>query len=190
MQIVTYLAFTLFSIVINFAVMDLLQGKVGVNNSDSVHNVNVSSTKTHFNDILKHYGRKPHALYYRTHINLERKTPNTKTYSNASLLDSLETSTDISSTIIDLLYDENSSITEDTYTTATESLLTSTELDNVTEITLFGTKNTTIVKPVVRPKKTVTDCRCNLLVSIIDIILYLLVLKIQICPLLNLVNLC
>lgn len=166
MQIVAYLAFTLFSIVINFAVMDLLQEKIQFNNNDSTRNANVSSTKTHFNEILKHYGQKPHALYYRTHMNLERKTPNTKTYSNASFLDYLETSTDISSTIIDLLYDENSSITEDTYTTATESLFTSTEFDNVTEITLFGTKNATTVRPV-KAKKTVTYCRCNLLVSII-----------------------
>lgn len=167
MKVVTYLAFTLFSIVINFVVMDFIQDKIRVNNNDSAPDVNVSSTKTHFNDILKHYGQKPHALYYRTHMNLVRKIPSTKTYSNASLLESLETSTDVSSTIIDLLYEENASLTEDAYTTATESLLTSTEFDNVTGITLFGTKNATTVRPVIKPKKTVPYCSCNLLVIII-----------------------
>lgn len=167
MKVVTYLAFTLFSIVINFVVMDFIQEKISVNNTDAAPTVNASSAKTHFNDILKHYGQKPHALYYRSHMNLESKIPSTKTYSNASFLESLETSTDISSTIIDLLYDENSSITEDAYTTATESLLTSTEYDNVTEITIFGSKIATTTKPVIRPKKTAIYCTCNLLVSFI-----------------------
>lgn len=167
MKVITYLAFTLLSIVINFAVMDFIQEKIRIGNEDAVPDVNTSSAKTHFNDILKHYGQKPHALYYRSHINLERKIPSTKTYSNASFLESLETSTDISSTIIDVLYDENSSTTEDAYSTATESLLTSTEFDNVTEITIFGTKNTTTIRPVMKPKKPIRYCSCNLLVSII-----------------------
>lgn len=171
MKVITYLAFTLFSIVINFAVMDFIQEKIRVDNKDVTSDVNASSAKTHFNDILKHYGQKPHALYYRSQINLERKIPSTKTYSNASFLESLETSTEISSTIIDLLYDENSSTTEDAYATATESLLTSTEFDNVTEITIFGIKNATTIKPVIKPKKTVTYCSCNLLVSIISCLL-------------------
>lgn len=178
MKVVTYLAFTLFSIFINFAVMDFIQEKMRVNNNDTAHDVNASNTKTHFNNILKHYGQKPHALYYRTHMNLERKIPSTKTYSNASLVESLETSTDISSTIIDFLYDENSSIAADAYTTATESLLTSTEFDNVTEITLFGTKNSTTIKPVIKPKKTVIYCSCNLLVSNIVAYSYLVFLYI------------
>lgn len=163
MRVVTYLAFTLFSIVINFVVMDFIQEKIRLNDNASATDVNASSIKIHFNDILKHYGQKPHALYYRTHMKLERKNASTKTYNNASFLESLETSTDVSSTVIDLLYDENTSITEDAYTTVTEPLLTSTEVENITEITLFGTKNASTVKP----KKTVTkDCNCNLLVGI------------------------
>lgn len=168
MRVVTYLAFTLFSIIINFVVMDFIQEKIRLKENRTTSDINSSSSRIHFNDILKQYGQKPHALYYRTHMKLEKNIPSIKAYNNATFLESLETTTDVSSTVIDLLYDENTSITDGEYTTVTESLLTSPEYENVTDITLFGTKNASTVKPIIKPKNrtVIKDCSCNLLVGI------------------------
>ncbi|XP_063838733.1 tectonic-1 isoform X1 [Ostrinia nubilalis] len=148
--------------------MDLTQDKIGFD--DEQTDLNITSQKKKFQELMNDFTQKPHALYYRTHLNDQRKElnfmPSTKTYSNTSM-QRIEISTIISSTILDELYDENLSTTEDTFTT--ESLYTSTEIDNVTEISFFENKNQSVVKPMI-PKKFINkDCGCNLLYNVCDI---------------------
>ncbi|XP_049866711.1 tectonic-1-like isoform X2 [Pectinophora gossypiella] len=168
MKVITYFAFTVLSVVIQFVVMDLIQEKLNIDDDKKVE-FNATSVKRSFSDVVQY----PQALYYRTPYNKNNKSPViAKTYSNSSIPEiTLETSTDLTSTLIDLLYDENSSVTEGFFTTVTESLdMNTEEIDNVTEVSIFGIKNITETKPKYVPKKTEnTDCYCNLLHKVCDI---------------------
>lgn len=162
MKIITYLAFTLLSIVIQFCVMDYIQEKNKLD--DKSIDLNLTSPKKLLNDILKDFTQKPHALYYRTNIAPARN----KIYSNTSIPEiTLKTSTDLT-TSFELLYDDNTSVTEDTFTTVTDDIFTTTEFENITEITLFDNKkNSTPIKPNITPKRALSkECNCNLLVSV------------------------
>lgn len=162
MKVVTYLGFTVLSIFIQFCVMDYIQEKI------QLPVQNVTSQKETLSDILKNISSKPHALYYRTHSatkSLLSKSP--KIYSNSSMpavplgLGITDAST---TTIFDVLYEENTTDTE--VTSTTEIYFTSTEYDNITEITFFDTKNKSLNVPSTTPKNRISNhCECNLLVS-------------------------
>lgn len=166
MKVIAYLAFTLLSILIQFCVMDLTQEKTELDDGQVAFNG--TSHKKKFHELMKDFTQKPHALYYQTLMNNNHKDldfrPSTKTFTNNSL-QRLEISTIISSTIFDELYDDNMSTTEDPFTT--ESLYTSTEIDNVTEISFFDKNNKTVIKPKVPKKPRNKDCGCDLLVCIL-----------------------
>lgn len=166
MKIITYLGFTLVSILVQFCVMDFIQDRLQVEEKPIIFNM--SSQRKHFRDILKEYTNKPHALYYRTNLNrlTDYKNISTTIYRNSSLLES-STSTEAYSTGFELLYDESSSVI-DTDTT-TESFYTSTEIDNVTDFVLFEAKNKTKEEPnAASVNRTLNKekCDCNFLVGI------------------------
>ncbi|XP_073941772.1 tectonic [Choristoneura fumiferana] len=171
MKIITYLGFTLVSILVQFCVMDFIQERLQVEEKPIIFNV--SSQRKQFRDILKEYTNKPHALYYRTSLNRLTDYKNISTtpaiYRNTSLLDS-STSTESYSTSFEMLYDESGSVL-DTDTT-TESFYTSTEIDNVTDFVLFETRNKTKEEPnAILPKRTLNKkkCDCNFLYKVCDI---------------------
>lgn len=164
MRVVTYLGFTMLSLFIQFSVIDFIQSIVQLEDK-LIDNTNVSQ-KRQLRDVLKDLNYKPHALYYRTQINkLAKDNVPAKIYDNTSLPELL-TSTESTNLVFEILYDDSTSATEEEDTSiTTESVYTSTEFDNVTEITFFANTNTT--KPSVKPKKMGNkDCRCNLLVRI------------------------
>lgn len=163
MKVLAYLGFTLLSILVQFCVVDLTREKNNV--QEEQVKLNPTSQKKGFEDLLKTFTQKPHALYYRTEVNnklKESNTPVTRSVRNVSAQE-MDSSTVISSTIIEELYDENSSTTEDSFTT--ESLYTTTEFDNITEISIFEKKNQSATKPGIQKKTVNKDCICNLLVS-------------------------
>ncbi|CAG9784415.1 unnamed protein product [Diatraea saccharalis] len=168
MRVITYLGFTLLSILIQFSVMDYIQDKMKLEEEQT--DLNVASRKKRFDEMLKSFKQKPHALYYRTHIDSKgalKLTPSTITYSNISV-PVTEISTMITNTIIEEFYDENTSTTEEAFTTETQ--YTTTEIDNITEITFYDKKNKSIVKPDI-PKINLRskNCGCDLLYKVCDI---------------------
>lgn len=165
MNPITYLCFTLLSIVIQFCLMDFINEKMAVDTTV----VDLNSTIVKNNSISHIFGSlklKPHALYYRTEKSrFQIKNKSLMKYNNESITESaLTSSTELAITVFDLLYDENVSVTGNDSTT--ETFYASSEFDNVTEMTFFDNKPST-VKPTVIPKKTSTNkCYCDLLVSI------------------------
>ncbi|KPI93800.1 Tectonic-1 [Papilio xuthus] len=165
MRPLTYFAFTLLSVVIQFCVMDFIQEKVELDENPIAYNESINK---HPIDMLKD---EPNtlALYYRSNKNGYEKLnelSGTK-YPNSSLRNvSISTSTEIAFTVFDV-YDENGTTTDITFTT---EILSSTELDNVTEITLFEESSTT-TRPNTGTKKTKPGdvCYCNLLYKQCDI---------------------
>lgn len=168
MKVITYLAFTVLSILIQFCVMDYIQEK---NQSDESAALNVTTHKDVITDLLKNISVKPHALYYRTHV-MSRSLKNTspsKNYNNSSLSETSLGTTDATTTIFDVLYDENTSETDVTSTT-TELYFTSTEFDNVTEITFYDIKNKSSDVPSTTSKVSFNlHCECNLLYNVCDL---------------------
>ncbi|XP_023950434.2 tectonic-1 isoform X1 [Bicyclus anynana] len=165
MNPITYLCFTLLSIVIQFCLMDFINEQIRVDNTVINSNSTVVKNSSDIFDTIK---QKPHALYYRKDKNeLQIKRSPVK-YENESLSEtSLTSSTELVSTVFDLLYDENVSVTESDL--VTDAYFTSSEFDNVTEITFFDKKPST-EKPTVKPKKISTnECYCNLLYKTCDI---------------------
>lgn len=171
MKILAYLAFTLLSVLIQFCVIDYIQAQLeddAVLLKPKTKDLNVTSQKKKFVDIIKEYGVEPHALYYRTdNAKLQENTLNltTPVYSNETLSESF-TTTEKTSTVYDIVYEENvTSISESS--TSTDLLFVTTEFENVTDLTLFNTNNATNIKPTPSPKKTYLEsCYCNLLVSL------------------------
>ncbi|XP_038222559.1 tectonic-1 isoform X2 [Zerene cesonia] len=164
MQLITYLGFTLVSVLIQFCVMDFINENIEVDKM--IENVSTAHSKREMQAILTKISAKPHGLYYQTNKNAVTnvKSPFTL-YKNASLVDM--TTTEISSTILDWVYDENITTTEDTLQST--DMFTSTEFENITEITLFEKKSTT-VKPNIIPKKTKSNtCHCDLMYKTCDI---------------------
>lgn len=165
MKVITYLAFTFLSILIQFCVMDFIQEKI---QSEDTANLDVTTQKQILNDLLKNISSKPHALYYRTHVmsRLLKNTSPSKIYDNSSMSEVTLGTTEGTTTVFDVLYDENTSDTEAITEITTEMYSTSTEFGNLTEITFFETKNKSSSVPSTTPKiKFSLHCYCNLLVS-------------------------
>ena len=147
--------------------MDFINGRSPNNDTTTDDIKNDTGNLTH---ILKNIKEKPHALFYR----IERKkgqinTMDPQKYNNVSLpISYFSTTTEYASTLFDLVYEENSSTIDDNILT-TETYYSSSELDNVTEITFFDKKNTT---PTEMPKKRKNKekCHCDLLVGDLDVL--------------------
>ncbi|XP_063617624.1 tectonic-like isoform X2 [Cydia splendana] len=169
MKVITYLGFTLLSILIQFGVMDFIQERLQPDEKPLISNI--TSNRKQFRDILQEYSKKPHALYYRTLNQLQEYKNLTSTPKNYDTLNgsTFETTTDTLSTTFEDLFDESSSMSD--VETTTDSFYTSTEIENVTEFTLFDKKNKTINKPNFSPKRSFTKdrCHCNLLFKVCDI---------------------
>lgn len=164
MNVITYLSFTVLSIFIQFCVMDFIQEKLQADD-DPVH-LNVSQ-KESLSEILKNISHKPHALYYRTQTKRSLKISSSTISNISSALVTLGT-TEATTTLFDVLYDDNTSDSD--VTSTTEMYFTSTDYDNITEITFFENKNKSSNSPSFssKPKTSLTDhCECNLLVSIV-----------------------
>ncbi|XP_072936621.1 tectonic-1-like isoform X1 [Epargyreus clarus] len=169
MNPLTYLGFTIFSVFIQFCVMEFIHDRFQLDKDSK--RLNESTQKN--NDIIKKINYKPHALFYRTEIDQMSFTannyPQSSKYSNSSLEDmQMFTSTEIPSTTLDIFYDENATVTDDFITT--DSYYTGSEFDNVTEITFIDKTSTTTAKP--SPSKTVVSkekCFCNLLYKKCDL---------------------
>lgn len=168
MRVVTYLGFTVLSVFIQFCVMDFIQEKVEIKKNPK--EVNISTQKKIVEDFLLNITSKPHALYYRTLTSQKLKQQPVRNklseviYNNSSVSTVPSGTTDISTTMFDLVYDESTLITETTQTS--ESFYTSTEFDNITE-TFFEASNKSTVIPNNIPKtKSNKYCGCNLLVSL------------------------
>ncbi|XP_053601874.1 tectonic-1 [Plodia interpunctella] len=155
MRGITYCDFALVVILVQFIMGEFTEGKIKVD-ADS-NDLTISS----LND-----DEQPHALYYRSLASTLEELSTTE-YLNVSLLQTTtDTTMDLTTTIIDVLYDENTSLVG-----TTDVTFTTTEFENVTEISLFDNKNQTNVKPNITPKNTIIteDCNCNLLFKICDI---------------------
>ncbi|XP_047544245.1 tectonic, partial [Vanessa atalanta] len=169
MKPITYLCFTLMSILIQFCLMDFINERIQTGDTFIDHKKTVTGNLSF---VLKNIKEKPHALYYRDESQRLHKNINEtekKKYSNSSIqISTFTTSTDFTSTFFDLLYDENVSMAADT-TLATETYFNESEYDNVTDITFFDIKTTP--KPTETPKKNVNEnnCACNLLFNKCDI---------------------
>ncbi|CAG4944831.1 unnamed protein product [Colias eurytheme] len=144
--------------------MDFINENIEVDKM--IENVSRGHSKRDMHAILTKISEKPHGLYYQTNKNAVTKVKSPFTlYKNASLVDM--TTTEISSTILDWVYDENVTTTEDTLQST--DMFTSSEFENVTEITLFDKKSTTM-KPNIIPKKTEPNkCHCDLMYKTCDI---------------------
>ncbi|KAJ0181849.1 hypothetical protein K1T71_002571 [Dendrolimus kikuchii] len=166
MRILTYFVFTLLSIFIQFCVMDFIQEKMQIGRKQT--DLRKTSQKVQLNGIIQNISNlKSHALYYNI-------TPSNFIWNTAvnQVIDlevtnvSIEPkTTDNPSSVYDF-YDENSSMTE--FTSVTAIILTSTDIDNITEITLFHLNNQSSKANI--PKTNFNkDCNCNFLYKICDI---------------------
>lgn len=166
MQPIAYLCFTLLSILIQFSLLDFIT----TNDEDDISLDNLKLAYKKNEEIFNKIKQTPHALYYQTDkIRLQEKSNLIFPfkYSNVTLTEpSFLSSTEIGTTVFDLLYDDNVSSIDDHFTS--ETPVSSTEFDNVTEITLFD-KKTSTAKPAEVPKKSMktNKCDCNLLVRIL-----------------------
>ncbi|XP_075992300.1 tectonic-1-like isoform X1 [Anticarsia gemmatalis] len=173
MKVITYLGFTVLSIFIQFCVMDFIQEKIDL--KTQLSNASITYQKKVVDDLLKNISSKPHALYYRAHASRTvKRSPVAlssfpeKTFSNSSIPAVPLGTTDVSTTIFDILYDENTSDAETSSTT--ETIFTTTDFENITEITFFETKNMSIDIPKTVPKINFRKyCGCNLLYQVCDI---------------------
>ncbi|XP_045520145.1 tectonic-1-like isoform X1 [Pieris brassicae] len=136
MQPITYLVFTLVSILIQFCVMDFINDTIEEKNKSKMLRRNLHA--------MARIVEKPHGLFYQTLSNI-----------------SIDMTTEMSSTILDWVYDENISTTEENLFTD----ITTSDYENVTEVTLF--KNIT-TKPSLL-KKSEGRCGCNILYQTCDI---------------------
>nr|XP_026487362.1 uncharacterized protein LOC113394315 [Vanessa tameamea] len=165
MKPITYLCFTLMSILIQFCLMDFINERIQTGDTFIDHKKTVARNLSF---VLKNIKEKPHALYYQDESQRLHKNINgteQKKYSNSSIqISTFTTSTDFTSTFFDLLYDENVSMADTTL--APETSFNESESDNVTDITFFDIKTTP--KPTETPKKNVNanNCACNFLVGI------------------------
>lgn len=151
MQPITYLIFTLVSVLIQFCVMDFINDTVEERN---VENVKLKQLTKRAKSIINEITEKPHGLFYRT-------KSNSKTSLRTNV--SIDVTTETSSMILDWVYDENMSTTEEAY--FTEMFATS-DFENVTDITLLTKKNST-TKPNFTPKTSGGErCGCNILVCL------------------------
>ncbi|CAH2104649.1 unnamed protein product [Euphydryas editha] len=148
--------------------MDFINERIHTDDSFINHKRTVAENLSY---VLKNIKEKPHALYYRNEqlksVNKNNKTQYKK-YSNLSLpISTFQTSTELASTVFDLIYDENVSMIDSTLTT--ETYYNESDFDNVTEISFFD-KNMT-PKPTDISKKPVSkqNCECNLLFNKCDI---------------------
>ncbi|XP_004933679.2 tectonic-1 isoform X1 [Bombyx mori] len=164
MRIITYFAFTLLSVLIQFCVMDYIQGKTQL---DSKHiDPDVSTPNKQTKEKLQYIPDKPHALYYRT-AEPYNVLPKKIIFYNDSIPDFTFTTTDNLNTILDVFYDENSSIYN---ISTTETFFTSTESEIVTELTIFEIKNQTTNKPNDYAKESSNkNCLCNFLYKVCDV---------------------
>ncbi|XP_045487747.1 uncharacterized protein LOC110999839 isoform X3 [Pieris rapae] len=137
MQPITYLVFTLVSILIQFCVMDFINDTIEEKNKNKMLRRNLQA--------MARIVEKPHGLFYQTLSNT-----------------SIDMTTETSSTILDWVYDENISTTEENLFTD----MTTSDYENVTEVTLFNKNITT--KPNLR-KKSEGRCGCNILYKTCDI---------------------
>lgn len=160
MNILTYIAFTLLSIFIQFSVMDYLQ-----DDENKRVDLNITSSKIRLNDIKKDLLFMPLALYYHSANNsgMNNKNGFSKVYRNTSLSNKQQSSTDVTSTMFDLFLYLNTSTTEGVFTTDSE--YTSIGFDNITEVALFMNKNKTSQSDKTPPIKYNYECNCNFLVS-------------------------
>lgn len=160
MKPITYLCFTLLSIAIQFCLVDFING--GGQSNNTVTDGNSKNVAGNITNMLKHIKEKPHALFYRTAIQKDQVNMEQQKYNNLTIT-SMVTTTEYSSTLFDLLFEENSSTIGDN-TITTETYYTSSDLDNVTEINLFDKKSTT-TKPTEMPKTHKNKkCHCDLMV--------------------------
>ncbi|XP_041988857.1 tectonic-1 isoform X1 [Aricia agestis] len=164
MNPMTYLCFTLMSILIQFCLMDFTNetGK----SVKSIVDINQTNRKIS-NDVIKRITQKPHALYYRTKTASAKKGENSEVYPNSTITEKIFTTTDLVTTEIDLFYEDGNSTIDGAFTS--ESPLATTEFDNVTEIT-FLYKTSTVKPP--KEKKNIKKqdrCSCDLLFELCDI---------------------
>lgn len=166
MKIITYFVFTLLSIFIQFCVMDFIQEKMQIEQKQS--DFGKTSQRVNFSNIIKNISSlKPEALYY--NIKSSQFTWN----SAVNPVNGLDlTNASVEVTTIDSLnsvfdfYDENSSMTE--FTSTTDMVATSTEVDNFTDITLY---NTNIQSTTGNFSATSFNkhCNCNFMVSVANL---------------------
>lgn len=164
MQTVTYLSFTLLSIFIQFSVIGFIQGRLKSNENPKTKEI---SHRRQLRDVLNEVN-KPHALYYSTnkYKGIKNGSP-AKFISNNSLTELLAT-TEITTAVFDVLYDENITSTEESFTT--EYLYSTTEMENITEITFLEKINETKKVDDASKETSNEDCRCNLLVSSVKLL--------------------
>lgn len=171
MKVITYLGFTVLSIFIQFCVMDIIQEKI--QQSQNPEDVNVTEKKI-IENFLKNISSKPHALYYKKESK-SMKTPfasnqsaasSEKMYPNSSIPTTLLDTTEISTVIFDILDVENTSTTDTTSTM--ETIFTTTEIENNTEIT-FETTNKSLTPNTVKKTIVTNNCGCNLLYQVCDV---------------------
>lgn len=160
MRLLTYLGFTLLSILIQFSVMDFIQTLMQ-QDEKLIDSLNGTSQKRHIRDVLKDLSFKPHALYYQTQI--DKMGKNAKLTDNTSLPDLL--TTESTTAVFEVLYDDSTSVTEGDASFTTEEIYTSTEFENVTDITFYDKTNKTKTKPNTPKKMFNSNCKCNFLVS-------------------------
>ncbi|XP_050361646.1 tectonic-1-like isoform X2 [Nymphalis io] len=168
MKPITYLCFTLMSLLIQFCLMDFINDRIQSGHTFIDHKKSVA---TNLSYVLKNIKKQPHALYYKDEpLRLSKnnnKTQNKK-YSNSSIqISTFPTSTDFTSTLFDLLYDENVSMTESTL--ATETNYNESEYDNVTEITFFDIKTTPKPTEILKKNVNSINCACDLLFNKCDV---------------------
>ncbi|KOB78946.1 putative B9 domain-containing protein 2 [Operophtera brumata] len=144
------------------SVMDFIQSKLQLDErlTDAT---NATSRKRHLRDVVKDLNYKPHALYYRTQVKKLGKDAPANIYDNTSLPD-LFTSSESTTAVFEILYDESTSATDDEIPFTTEAVYTSTEFDNVTEMFFFGKTNQTTIIPNFKQKnKGNKECKCSFL---------------------------
>ncbi|CAH2243530.1 jg9411 [Pararge aegeria aegeria] len=138
--------------------------KVDVTAGDGLTSLHIAVMRNHV-EIVKQL------LAAGSHVNYKTHEKNTALHFAASrgfleMVESpLTSTTDLASTVFELLYDENESVTDSDLVTETLFTMSSPEFDNVTEMTFFD-KIPSTIRPIVTPKKKSTnECYCNLLVS-------------------------
>lgn len=168
-KVLSYLAFTMLSLLIQFGVMDYIQAKIDKNAPHK--DLNLTSPNHRFSDILKAYSNKSHTLYYQT--NLAKFTDekvkiksSSAVYMNVTLASPADSDILTTTGAYDiLLFDDNTTATE-VSSTSESPFYTTTDFENITELSIFNNKNNETAKPVEAPKKRLRekDCYCDLLV--------------------------
>ncbi|XP_048487623.1 uncharacterized protein LOC105386144 isoform X1 [Plutella xylostella] len=173
-KVLSYLAFTMLSLLIQFGVMDYIQAKIDKNAPHK--DLNLTSPNHRFSDILKAYSNKSHALYYQTNlakftdakVKIKSSSP---VYMNVTLASPADGDVLTTTGAYDiLLFDDNTTATE-VSSTSESSFYTTTDFENITELSIFNNKNNETAKPIEAPKKRLReeDCYCDLLYQVCDI---------------------